>query len=330
MFSGMTVSDELPAPPVPYSRLAAMALRNRLLNSLPWRSPHHGYWSDDPPDITDPLQRIVDASVVLPPGGAIGGWAAAYLHGVESLAGIHWDGTPLDVTVCIAREQQVRRAGIDDFRSALHPGDVTSFGGLPVTSLLRTAFDLARRASGRADAVGVLDAVAHATDLDVADVAAYAAERRRWFGRRQVLDAVGLTDRRSLSPYESRLRMLWMLDAGLPRPECNVPIFDRDGRLLGYPDLFAPAAGVVAEYDGAHHRDPDQQSSDNAREESFERAGLIVVRAGVRDLFALRAETVRRLRAAYRDGVSRDRGRDRWRCDPPVGWTPPAWFRSAA
>ncbi len=326
----MTTQEEPPQPPIPYAELAAVALRHRMLERLRWRSPHHGYWSDEPPDIGDPLQRIADASAVVPPGAAVGGWAAAYLHGVPALNGTHWDGTPLDVTICVAREQQVRREGIDDFRSALLPDDVTVAAGIRVTSLVRTGFDLARRAADLAGAVGALDAIAHATELDVNDVAAYALERHRWFGCRQVLRAVGLTDRRALSPYETRLRLLWMLDAGLPTPECNVPLFNADGDLLGYPDLFEPRSGVVIEYDGAHHRDPDQQSSDNAREEGFERHGLIVVRAGVRDLFPLRAETVRRLQAAYRDGISRDRRRDRWVCEPPQDWQPPEWYRPAA
>lgn len=321
---------EVPAPPVPYAKLAAAALRHRLLHRLPWRSPHHGYWSDDPPNDGGPLQRIADASAVLPTGGAIGGWAAAYLHGAHALDGIDRDGSLLDVMICVAREQQVRRAGIDDFRSALHLGDVTTIGGLPVTSLCRTAFDLARRAEDRAAAVCALDAIGHATDLDFADVAQYAQDRPRWLGSRQVLGVVGLADRRSLSPYETRLRLLWMLDAGLPRPECNVPLFSESGGLLGYPDLFDPGSGVIGEYDGAHHRDPDQQSSDNAREERFERHGLIVVRAGVRDLFGLRTETVERLRAAYHDGLERDRRRDRWSAVPPPGWRAPTWFRPHA
>jgi hypothetical protein len=323
-------APQIPAPPVPYADLAAVALRHRLLHRLPWRSPHHGFWSDEPPDDKSPLRRIADASAVVPAGGAIGGWAAAYLHGAHRLDGKGRDGIPRDVTVCVAREKQVRRAGIDDFRSALHLGDVTEIGGVPVTSVLRTAFDLARRADDLTEAVCLLDALGHATELSFADVAEYAAARRRWLGARRVLVAAGLTDRRSLSLYESRLRMLWTLDARLPGPACNVPLFGPGGELLGFPDLFDPESGVVAEYDGAHHRDPDQQSSDNAREERFERHGLIVVRAGVRDLFQLKADTIERLRAAYFDGIRRDRGRDAWRLQPPEDWSPPAWFRAAA
>jgi hypothetical protein len=50
----------------------------------------------------------------------------------------------------------------------------------------------------------------------------------------------------------------------------------------------------------------------------------------VRDLFQLKADTVERLRAAYFDGIRRDRGRDAWRLQPPEDWSPPAWFRAAA
>ena len=49
------------------------------------------------------------------------------------------------------------------------------------------------------------------------------------------------------------MRLVWELDAGHPRPLCNVPLFDRHGRHLATPDLVDPGAGVVGEYDGAVH-----------------------------------------------------------------------------
>ncbi|MCW2759738.1 MAG: hypothetical protein JWO46_3484, partial [Nocardioidaceae bacterium] len=68
--------------------------------------------------------------------------------------------------------------------------------------------------------------------------------------------------------------MTWMLDAGLPRPLCNVPVFDREGHHLGTPDLLDPRAGLVVEYDGALHLSGRRRSRDIAREERLRSVGL--------------------------------------------------------
>src|SRR4051812_23040440 len=78
----------------------------------------------------------------------------------------------------------------------------------------------------------------------------------------------------SWSPQEVWMRLCWSLDAGLPEPRCNVPVFDRHGNLLGIPDLFDPEAGVVGEYQGAIHRDPGQHRRDVERAERFRGHGL--------------------------------------------------------
>ena len=49
------------------------------------------------------------------------------------------------------------------------------------------------------------------------------------------------------------MRLVWVLIAELCPPLCNAPLFDLGGQLLGIPDLFDPEAGLVGEYDGAHH-----------------------------------------------------------------------------
>ena len=72
------------------------------------------------------------------------------------------------------------------------------------------------------------------------------------------------------------------VEVGLPRPEVNLPVFDREGRLLGIPDLLWPDAALVLEYDGSGHRDRRQHRDDNVREELLECAGLTVVRVQTR------------------------------------------------
>ncbi len=113
---------------------------------------------------------------------------------------------------------------------------------------------------------------------------AYIVARSGWKGVPVVRQAIDLADGRSASPQESRLRVFWMLDVGLPRPLVNWPVYDADGHLLGIADLLDVEAGLVAEYDGSEHRGLKRHTDDNAREEGFERVGLTVVRATSLDL----------------------------------------------
>ena len=135
--------------------------------------------------------------------------------------------------------------------------------------------------------------------------------------------ALPLVDPRAASLGESRLRLLWVLDAGLPAPAVNAAVTTIDGRLLGIADLLDPDAGLVGEYDGAVHRDLWQHTRDDAREEWLESAGLVVVRATAVDLRAEhRARTVNRLRVAHARAVARDRAADRWTWQRSTRWTP--------
>jgi len=78
-------------------------------------------------------------ALVLPPRAAIGGWSAAFLRGV-------WRPRPDDpVSVVLPADGRVRpHPRISAVHSTLAAADVTTFGGLPVTSAVRTAFDLGR------------------------------------------------------------------------------------------------------------------------------------------------------------------------------------------
>jgi hypothetical protein len=107
--------------------------------------------------------------------------------------------------------------------------------------------------------------------------------------------------------------MLWMLQAGLPRPEVNVPVHDIEGHLLGIPDLLDGEAGVVVEYDGADHRRLARHTTDNLREELLENHGLIVVRVTSIDLYGERRRTAWRMHQARQLGLSRPPGGRRWR-----------------
>jgi hypothetical protein len=134
-----------------------------------------------------------------------------------------------------------------------------------------------------------------------------------------VREALTWADVRSASPWESRLRMFYQQQAGLPRPEVNVPIFDRNERLLGIADLFDEEAGLVTEFDGKDHRLRRQHQADNVREENLEVVNLTVCRVDSLDM-RQPVPLAERLRARRAQGLRRDRRHDRWTLVEPVWW----------
>ena len=114
---------------------------------------------------------------------------------------------------------------------------------------------------------------------------------------------------------------MWQLDAGRGRPLVNQPLFDLRGRLLGYPDLFDPDAGVVGEYDGADHRSAQRHSDDVDRESGFRDHLLEVVRFTGPDMNAPQRVT-ERIRAAYARARWVAPARRTWTLVPPAHWSP--------
>lgn len=247
----------------------------------------------------------------------MGGWAAAYWTGVRFLDGT-WRGLPTPILLCLGDRGRLRDgAGVTLCRSRLAVPDVTTVRGLPVTTPVRTAFDGTRLAPTLVEAVVFLDMLLAAGILKPAEFAAYLPEHRPvWKGVGQARDALALADRATKSPPETRLRMLWMLRAGLPRPLVNRPVFTLDGRLIGVPDLLDPDSATVGEYDGEEHRELPNHTSDNVREEDLEDHGMVVTRVTRLDM--RRPDlTVQRLTRAWSRGMSRDRRRDRWTLEQP-------------
>lgn len=141
-------------------------------------------------------------------------------------------------------------------------------------SLLRALFDEMRRLQDWRDAVVAMDMVAAAELASVSQMREFLAEHRGWRRARQVARALEYASERSRSPAESRLRLVWEIDAQLPRPLVNEPVFSLDGKLLGIADLFDPVAGMVTEYDGREHRSVKRHARDVSREDVFRRHGL--------------------------------------------------------
>lgn len=256
----------------------------------------------------------------LPGRGAVAGWAATRACGVEDCDGLDSDGrTLLDVPLCLGRQRVRGGDGVELWFDPLPEEDVVEIDGIRFTRPARTCLDRMRRADDLREAVVVVDQMAHAGLVKLPDMAAYADARAGWRGIEQAHRALRLSDPMSRNGWETRMRMVWVLDAGLPTPMCNPPIFDLYEGLLGFPDLFDPTAGVVVEYDGSGHRESRQHDQDNKREEVFEDHGLVVARVSRADLADRRALADRMARTRRR-GLRRNRAHDAWTLDVPPSW----------
>jgi hypothetical protein len=206
-------------------------------------------------------------------------------------------------------------------RDPLPADEIVVVHGLPCAIPERAVFDEMRLVGQLAEAMVAADMAALAELTSLARVRAYAAAHAGWRGIPLVHAGLDLADENSWSPNETRSRKVWSVDAGLPRPLVNQPIFDLQGRLLGYPDLLDVESGLVAEYDGADHRRAARHSADVGREARFRAHGLEVTRITGPDLLVPGRVRDRLLEARSRARWEPEATR-RWTTEPPAGWEP--------
>jgi hypothetical protein len=288
-----------------------------------WRQTSHGLYVRATV-ATTPEQRALEASMLLPPGGAVTGWAALRLWGGRFFDGLGADGrTAQPVPLVTGPGAHLRpRSGVTFLRDRLAPHEVRVRYGVPVTVPERAVFDGMRKAPDLRAAVAVLDMAAAAGLTSVRRVRAYVADHPGWQGVAVARSAVELGDDNSRSPQETTLRLTWRLDARLPRPLTNPELFDRrTGALLGVPDLLDPDAGVAGEYDGGEPAGARRRSRDAERDGVFRDHGLEVFHVTYVDVLDPAVVTAR-ARAAYQRAKRRAPGERTWTLDPPPGWEP--------
>lgn len=143
---------------------------------------------------------------------------------------------------------------------------------MPATSVRLTLSDLCRSLP-EVEALVVLDAALRHGLIDV-------------FG-----GPIGKLAKPAESPMETRLRWL-LIQAGLPAPEVQVDLHDKDGGFVGRADLYYPAARLVIEYDGGNHR--ERLVEDNRRQNLVLSAGYRLLRFTAGDIYN-RPDTVEAL-----------------------------------
>lgn len=300
-------------PPVPFDRSGVLGPTKGQARNKHWRRSTHGFYVPTEVDSGVVEQRIIEEWVGSGPGAIVTGWAALRLHGAAFFDGRGRDGlTPLPVPV-IPRGGRVRaRPGLQLLRYAIGEGESVERHGICVTRPEVAVFDEIRRVPNLRQAVVTIDLAVAARITSLPKIHAYVVAQRGQRHRRLALAALSYADDNVASPQETRLRLVWMLDAGWPKPLTNCRVFGEDGRLLGVPDLLDPHLGVAAEYDGADHRDRERHRRDVRRLSDFTEAGLEVVTVVGADLASF-ATIVARLEQAKARARTRVR---RWTLNP--------------
>jgi hypothetical protein len=294
------------------------------LRSQRWRRTSQGWYVPAHVELSA-VQRIQEAHALITHHGAIGGWAAAHMHGAPFFEGVGAGGLALPVLLCVlSRDTIRRRPGVELLRGSLPASDVTMVHGIRCTTPLRTAFDLARRAAHPFAAVAAVETLVECGLITVDGLDRYAKRHPRWRGIGQARWAVDMATEGVWSPQETWMRLTWEVSAGLPGLLVNRPVFDLAGSLLGIADALDLDSATVLEYDGEDHLAPDRAAADAERDRRFESHGLRTVRVAKGDFTGeARHELISRMRMVHDSGLARDLADDRWTIDRPVGWTMP-------
>jgi hypothetical protein len=287
-----------------------------------WRRSSRGLFVPSDVDRSDVDQRVVEAGAALPAAwGGVTGWGALGWMGGSWFDGTPWGGGPTKrVTLAIGGNRWMRpQSTFDTSEERLAPNDLIVVDGLRVTTAVRSVMFEMRYARNTRDAAITLSMACYDDLVSIDEVAAYAATIPGWTGIPRGRDALPLASENCWSPREADALIVWEHDARLPRPLCNVPVFDLAGKLLGTPDLLDPVAGVIAEYDGAPHLEGAQRSKDVVKEGRFRSHGLecaTMLAGDVREPSGF----IARLMAAYDRAADIPPNRRLWTIEQPAWW----------
>jgi hypothetical protein len=286
-----------------------------------WRRSSHGVYVGADVDDSPPEQRIAEAAAVLPPCGAVTGWAGLCWGGATWFDGLQ-RSERRPVPIAVLHGEIRPRPGILVTSERLPPRDRTMVDNLPVTLHVRSVCFEMRYAPTEREAVVILDMAMMDDLVSVEEVAAYVATLNGWIGVGKCRLALVLADENSWSAMETRFRLVWVLDCELPHPLCNRPVFDLRGRHVGTPDLLDLEAGLVGEYEGDLHLQGRRRAKDLQKEAAYRRLGLEYVAMVAADQESPETTIIPRVLEA--------RSRARFEAESVRQWTvvPPAWWTS--
>jgi len=267
--------------------IAEGAITRKQLRLMSYRRLVQGVYADPGLELDHRL-RCTAVALLLPRGTAIGGHSGAAWHGAPFAA-------PHD-PVTVLRPVDVRWAGprgVRVHRTVLGPGDVDVIDGVPVTTALRTAWDVAAL-EPLGTAVAALDAMVRSGAVSTAALTSRLRRGAGEWGVTRARRAFGLVDPRAESAPESRVRVALVLAGLAPVPQLHVL---HHGEFLGRVDLGWEEAKLAVEYEGEHHFTGAQIARDDARYARLLAADWRVIRLSAADLRDLDS-VVRRVREA--------------------------------
>jgi hypothetical protein len=249
------------------------------------------------PDTLD--LRLAAVARTLTPGQVVARTTAAWISGLDVLDSRGLPATPRVEVVVLEQSARpkgrlVRAHSADDLRAS----DVVELGGIPVTSPLRTATDLARFAR-RGDALVALDWFLRQGSFTRAELLDAVSRWRARRGVQQLRELAAIANPGSESGGESRLRLL-VIDGGLPVPELQIWIVDHAGRRRYRLDLGYRDRRIGLEFDGTEFHGPEREAHDVARRRWIEARGWIVLVFRSDDVFVTPQATLDRIAAAIR------------------------------
>jgi hypothetical protein len=171
--------------------------------------------------------------------------------------------------------------GASIYRAGLERADVVLRGIIPVTAAVRTALDIAARASLE-EAVIAVDSALRVRSVTQAELQTSFARSQR-HGVRQAREVLALTDPLSGSVPESQARMLFRR-GGLPAPRTQYPVYV-NGSFVARTDFAWPWARLIGEIDGfKYHSDSPEFQKDRTTQNALVKAGWRVLRFTVHDI----------------------------------------------
>lgn len=219
------------------------------------------------------------------PGLAFCGWTAAELYGVP-----YASGHPPEIWL----PEQRHRHGVLVRCGRLPPEDVVTISGFPVTSIVRSAVDLARLTRNDESIVGIDQFIRRNRDgcsiTTKRAIITYLDEHPGLYGANRVRQVLDEVDVGSQSPWETYSRLV-VHRSGLDFFRTQQPI-------PGTPyhaDLGSEKYCIAIEYDGGYHRTDEQQRADVIRWNAITGRGWGLIRATSTTLLSGRAEFLDRI-----------------------------------
>ena len=244
---------------------------------------------------------------------AVGPAAVASHHSAALIHGLDLFGRQA-AAVTVTRPpgasgSRTARPGIRLHIAALPAGQVTIRRGVPVTSVARTAVDLARTSSFRAG-VTVMDSALHRGTVSETELHAVLTTCGRWPGIHRAREVVAFGDARSESVLESISRVAFR-DQGLPPPVLQAWVGDPE-EVIGRADFLWPAHRTIGEADGAiKYADPSRAVAQLRRDARLRQAGFEVVHFTWDEIIQEPDQVAASIRGAFRRRAARLTARGR-------------------